>query len=331
MKSRDAIIELHGVSIGYRSRGELREVAQDINATLRSGELTAVLGANGVGKSTLIRTITGAQRALGGDINILGKPLRGYLAEDLARLISVVLTEKLELKNTTLFDLVGMGRAPYTGFWGSLEKSDIKIVEESLEMVNIWALRNRMVDTLSDGERQKAMIAKALAQQTPMIILDEPTAFLDFPSKVETMHLLHRLAKELGKTIMMSTHDLDLALQIADRVWIMNNGGELHVGVPEDLALNGTLSHFFQRKGVVFDREYGLFRIDYSTSRQATLQGEGYGYAMVRKALLRCGISVIDTPSQLTIRVDDKCFEVHIQGEESVRVSTIEELLNRIL
>ncbi|MFR9648958.1 MAG: ABC transporter ATP-binding protein [Rikenellaceae bacterium] len=329
MERRDAIIELKELTIGYRSKGDRREVAQNINATLRSGELTAVLGANGVGKSTLIRTITKAQRALSGEVNLQGRALREYSAQELAQIISVVLTEKLELKNTTLFDLVSMGRAPYTGFWGALEKGDIDIVEESLEKVNISHLRDRMVDTLSDGERQKAMIAKALAQQTEMIILDEPTAFLDFPSKVETMHLLHRLAKQLGKTIMMSTHDLDLALQIADRVWIMDSGG-VHVGVPEDLALDGTLSRFFQRKGVIFDMQQGLFRIDYQSNRKAQLIGEGDSYTMARKALMRCGVSVVESPAELVIKAFEGGFEVEFNGNRA-SAQTIEQMLELIL
>ncbi len=331
MGCRSAIIELHELSIGYHSRGDIRYVAQDINATLFSGELTAILGANGIGKSTLIRTITKAQGALSGDITLMGRSIKEFKAAELAQSVSVVLTEKIDIKSTHVFDLVGMGRAPYTGFWGRLEQRDIDIVEQSLELVNITHLRDRMVDTLSDGERQKVMIAKALAQQTPVIILDEPTAFLDFPSKVETMQLLHRLAKELNKTIMLSTHDLDLALQIADKLWIMDGSNRLHVGVPEDLALDGTLSHFFERRGVVFDCEKGLFRIDYQTNREASVRGSGYRYAMVCKALLRCGISVVEQSDELLIDVKDDIIEITPTHGALHRVKRVEELLEYIL
>lgn len=328
---RDAIIRLDNLSIGYRSRGgSVRYVAKDINATLFSGELTAILGANGIGKSTLIRTITKAQPALSGDVTMIDRPILDYTPRELAKQMSVVLTDKLDLKNTRVFDLVGMGRAPYTGFWGVLESSDIDIVQHSLEQVGIISLRDRMVDTLSDGERQKVMIAKALAQQTPVILLDEPTAFLDFPSKVETMQLLHRLAKELGKTILLSTHDLDLALQVADKIWIMDGSSRLHIGVPEDLALDGTLSHFFIRKGVVFDKGSGLFRIDYKTDRHAKVEGSGFRYAMVCKALLRCGISVDEDESDLLIRVLDHDIEVKLRGKEICSLESVEQMIDYI-
>ncbi len=335
MNNREAIIELDNLSIGYQPKrgSKVRYVASDIDATLYNGELTAILGANGIGKSTLIRTITKAQPALKGDIRLMNRSISGYTSSELATLMSVVLTDKLDLKNTRVVDLVGMGRAPYTGFWGALQPCDMDIVEQSLELVNISALRNRMVDTLSDGERQKVMIAKALAQQTPVILLDEPTAFLDFPSKVETMQLLHKLAKELNKTILLSTHDLDLALQVADKIWIMDGSSRLHIGVPEDLALDGSLMHFFERKGVIFDKSSGLFRIDYKMERQARVEGSGFRYSMVCKALLRCGVSVDGSDNNdIVIRVSDTNIEIQRDhSTECCTVDTIEELLEYIL
>lgn len=331
-KRKNSIIELRDLSIGYRSKGgALHYVAKDINAALYDGELTAIMGANGIGKSTLIRTITKSQSPLGGQVSIMGRDLESYTPKELATLVSVVLTEKPDLKSTRVFDLVGMGRAPYTGFWGDLRGEDIEIVEESLELINITNLRDRMVDTLSDGERQKVMIAKALAQQTPIILLDEPTAFLDFPSKVETMQLLHRLARELSKTILLSTHDLDLALQIADKICVMDGSSDLRMGVPEDLALDGTLNHFFERKGILFDRERGLFRIDYSVNRGARVEGSGYRYSMVCKALLRCGISVDEGADELIVRVTEDDFEVIVEGGQPQRFGRIEEMLDSIL
>lgn len=334
MNNREAIIQLQNLSIGYHSKrgANVRYVASDIDASLYNGELTTILGANGIGKSTLIRTITKSQPPLKGDVLLMNRSINSYTSGELATIVSVVLTDKLDLKNTKVFDLVGMGRAPYTGFWGALQPSDIEIVEQSLELVNISSLGNRMVDTLSDGERQKVMIAKALAQQTPVILLDEPTAFLDFPSKVETMQLLHKLAKELGKTILLSTHDLDLALQVADKIWIMDGTSKLHIGVPEDLALDGSLVHFFERKGVVFDKSSGLFRIDYKIERQARVEGSGFRYSMVCKALLRCGVSVDSSSDDVVIRVSETQIEVQQNNsQQCLKVETIEELLEQIL
>ena len=209
------------------------------------------------------------------------------------------LTEKTNLQNMTVAELVGMGRSPYTGFWGRLSAEDRRKVDDALELVGIVPLRDRMVQTLSDGERQKVMIAKALAQETPVIFLDEPTAFLDYPSKVEILHLLHRLSREMGKTIFLSTHDLELALQIADQLWLMARGRGVTVGTPEDLALDGVLDTFFRRKGVAFEKQTGLYRIESEYRSAVRLSGDPVACEMVRKALRRDAIRAdfdIETP-----------------------------------
>jgi len=174
----------------------------------------------------------------------MGKKLTDYTDKQLATVIGVVLTEKCSLRNMTVEELVGMGRSPYTGFWGNLSKEDKNTVNDTIELVRIEDLKYRMVHTLSDGERQKVMIAKALAQETPVIFLDEPTAFLDFPSKVEIMQLLHHLSRSTNKTIFLSTHDLELALQIADKIWLMDKANGVTIGTPEDLSIDGCLSNF---------------------------------------------------------------------------------------
>ena len=215
-------IQLKDLSIGYTEKGTGKKIiAQGINATLYGGQLTCLLGKNGAGKSTLLRTLSAFIPPLEGDVLIEGKPLNSYTNTDRARLIGVVLTERPELQHMTVHELAGMGRSPYTGFWGRLSKEDNALVDEALCMVGMDNMATRMVDTLSDGERQKVMIAKALSQQTPVIFLDEPTAFLDYPSKVDTMLLLRRLAHETGKIIFLSTHDVELALQTADTLGLM--------------------------------------------------------------------------------------------------------------
>ena len=249
-------ILLQNLSIGYHSKHQHRIVASQLNATLNRGELTCLLGRNGIGKSTLLRTLSAFQPALDGEI-VMTAPspvsLSSLSDKELSRLIGVVLTEKPDVHNMKVYELAGMGRSPYTGFWGTLTEEDHRLVDEAIRMVGIEALKDRMVHTLSDGERQKVMIAKALAQQTPVIYLDEPTAFLDFPSKVEMMQLLHRLAVEEDKTIFLSTHDVQLALQLADRLWLMDEEG-LHVGTPQELAASDTLTHFVERPGITFDK-----------------------------------------------------------------------------
>ena len=257
-----ASIELRQLSIGYLSKKNTKRVASDINASIRQGKLTCLLGANGVGKSTLLRTLSAFQPKLSGEILIEGQEIDQYTDKELSRLIGVVLTEKPDVKNMTVKELVSLGRSPYTGFWGTNTEDDLRIVDESLEQVGISNLSDRLVETLSDGERQKVMIAKALAQQTPVIFLDEPTAFLDFPSKVEVMLLLRHICIEAQKTVFLSTHDLELALQIADCIWLMDRSRGLSIGTPEELARDGVLGLFVERKGIHFDKTTLNIQID---------------------------------------------------------------------
>ena len=278
-------VVLKNLSIGYLQKGNEKTVAQGLNAAINSGELTCLLGCNGVGKSTLLRTLSAFQPALDGDIMLWNHgdrlldsglnhepvpmiPLTSYNEKQLSRMIGIVLTEKPDVRNMTTDELVGMGRSPYTGFWGTLTADDRQIVADAIRMVGIESLTGRMIHTLSDGERQKAMIAKALAQQTPVIYLDEPTAFLDYPSKVEMMQLLRRLAHDEQKTIFLSTHDVELALQLADCLWLMETDSHLSpltshlsVGTPRQLAENGALSRFIERDGIVFDRDSLTLRV----------------------------------------------------------------------
>lgn len=221
-------IELQHLSIGYYGRKETSvTVVPDIHATLYAGRLTSLIGVNGVGKSTLLRTLAAFQPALSGRMLLFdegketGMPLEKLSNAERARIVSVVLTGKPDVSNLTVEELVALGRSPYTDFWGTLTAKDRAIVNRSMSLVGIDGLKERMVQTLSDGEQQKMMIAKALAQDTPVIILDEPTAFLDYPSKVELFKLLARLARETNKIIFLSTHDLELALRLSDEIWAL--------------------------------------------------------------------------------------------------------------
>jgi len=249
-------IRLSNLSIGYRGKNGTRVVAAGINAAIRSGELTCLLGANGVGKSTLLRTLSAFQPKLDGDVLIEEREITTFSDKELSRMIGVVLTEKPDIRNMSVRELVALGRSPYTGFWGTLHDDDWQVVDEAVRAVRIEPLRDRMIHTLSDGERQKVMIAKALAQQTPVIYLDEPTAFLDFPSKVEMMQLLRQLAQMQQKTIFLSTHDFELALQVADTLWLMekdDSDTRLHIGTSQQLAQDGVLAHYVERPGITFD------------------------------------------------------------------------------
>ena len=246
-------IILDNLTIGYKSRHNRKVVTKKINAQLYSGCMTCLIGPNGVGKSTLMRTMAAFQKPLDGTIRLMQKPIVDYSNNELAKMVGVVLTEKPDTINMTVREMVGMGRLPYSGFWGTLNREDEEIVDDALQRVGIVDLQKRRVQTLSDGERQKVMIAKALAQQTPVIILDEPTAFLDYPSKVDILQLMLRLCREEDKTVLLSTHDLELALQIADNLWLMLDDGSFHIGTPRELADRGVLTSFIEREGIAFD------------------------------------------------------------------------------
>lgn len=212
-------ITTNRLTVGYRGH----RVVEDISLSLPCGRLVCLLGPNGAGKSTLLRTLCGFQPPIAGTVTISGSDITAMSAAEVARLVSVVLTDRPPTPSLTAAEMVGMGRAPYTGFWGRLSDDDRRLVSEAMQTVGVDSLATRRMGRLSDGERQKVMIAKALAQHTPVIVLDEPTAFLDYPSKVAVMKTLARLAHDEGKTILMSTHDLELAAQLGDELMEIEN------------------------------------------------------------------------------------------------------------
>lgn len=319
MRHNTETIRVVGLETGYRSGNKITVITRGISASLYSGELTCLLGPNGAGKSTLLKTLTAFLPPVKGDIFIENKPLSDYSDAELSKVIGVVLTEKLNLNNMSVEELVGLGRSPYTGFWGHMNDNDRRIVAEAISLVGIESLSGRMIQTLSDGERQKVMIAKALAQETPVIFLDEPTAFLDYPSKVEIMQLLQRLAREKNKTIFLSTHDLELALQIADKIWLLDKLHGVTIGTPEDLALDGEMSRYFHREGVVFDRESGLFKICHKMDKTVKLIGEGARFNMVKKALARQGIAADSNLSnEVIIEVEGDCYNINGRPVKSI-------------
>lgn len=215
------VISLSQLSVGYTLS---HPVISDINLELRSGQLACLIGENGIGKSTLLKTLTGFLPKLKGSLLLGNRDIESFSQRELARQVSIVLTQKPDVQNLTIEEIIGLGRSPYTGFFGRLRAEDRKVVDDAIATMGIEKLRGRMIQTLSDGERQKVMIAKALAQETSIILLDEPTAFLDFPSKAETFQSLQRMAHERDKLILLSTHDLELAVRFADSLLEVKSG-----------------------------------------------------------------------------------------------------------
>ncbi len=293
MAGEEKIISAEDLSIGYPVKGNIGKIVKkDICLNALKGELIALIGGNGVGKSTLLRTLTGFQPSITGNIFIKGLNLNHYREKELARIMSFVSTEIIRVSNLTVFDLVALGRYPHTSWSGRLTDEDHSKVDEAIRMVGLKGYENRPVNFISDGERQKTMIARTLAQDTDIILLDEPTAFLDLSNKYEIVHILHRLAYERGKTILFSTHDLSTAIAECDRIWLMLED-QVKEGSPEDLILNGSFSSLFNNKNLFFDMEKGDYRIIKETGRQAIVTGEGTPFNWTVKALERIGYEII--------------------------------------
>ena len=239
--------ELRDLTIGYRDGQHTAVEAHALNAAVEEGSLTCLVGRNGVGKSTLLRTMALFLPPLEGQVLFDGVDASTLSRHERAVKVGVVLTDRTDTDALTVREVVAMGRAPFTGFWGTLRTQDNEAVEEAMDVTGIAALADKRLSRISDGERQKVMTAKALAQQTPFILLDEPTAFLDYPSKTATLDMLRRLAHEHGKTIFLSTHDLDIAMPMADCVWLMDSDG---LTVNPSAEQMKTLNYTFLRREI---------------------------------------------------------------------------------
>ena len=240
---------LKDLVIGYNTRAGQRRVTAPLSVKLPEGRLICLVGRNGVGKSTLLRSLSGLQPPLSGDVLLGGSSIASYSHKALARLVSVVTTRDVPVPSMTSWEVVALGRSPYTQFWGQLSPADKEIVDRSIDITGISPLASRRVGSLSDGERQKVMIAKAIAQETPVILLDEPTAFLDYPSKVSTLSLLSRLAREMGRTILVSTHDVEHALRLSDEVLLLQKEGLYKVLRRDALVLDHSADGLGQQVG----------------------------------------------------------------------------------
>lgn len=258
--SENIILRSTDLSIGYVQKSETKIIGENINFEISRGELTAVIGINGAGKSTLLRTISGIQPHLKGQVSINDTKLTSFSNADLAREISLVLTEQPVSKNLEVFELIALGRQPYTNWIGRLDKKDIKQVFKAMALVDIEDLKNRKCYELSDGQFQKVLIARALAQDTSLIILDEPTTHLDLYHKAYVLKLLQKLSKETGKAIIFASHEINLALQLCDKLVILKDKKALF-GTPAELIGTGALSDLFPKNLIQFDKNSSSFKI----------------------------------------------------------------------
>ena len=292
-KPPQPVLRARNLTIGYDTGRRGRTVvASGLALGLQKGEVVCLIGPNGAGKSTLIRSITGLQGPLSGEVFLGEKKLSTCASKEIARKVSIVTTERVNLGMFTGYSLAALGRYPYTGWRGVLSEEDRDAVRRAIRNVGAESLACRSVNEMSDGERQKVMIARALAQETDIMVLDEPTAFLDLPRRVEVMSLLHRLSRDTDTSVLISTHDLDLALRTADRLWLISQEGKLTSGAPEDCILSGAFERTFASDSVSFDKRHGSFHINMRKDIAVSLRGSGLYAYWTHRALEREGFQV---------------------------------------
>jgi iron complex transport system ATP-binding protein len=296
-----SVLTLDSVTTGYRLRRGVHVVSSRVSGTLRAGEFTVLLGPNGAGKSTLLRTLCGLHAPLEGRVLLDGEDLASLSARRRAQRLGVVLTEQVKVWGLTAQALVALGRHPHTGWSGRLDATDHEAVSRALQDAGAADLALRPLSELSDGERQRVMVARALAQEPRALVLDEVTAFLDLPRRVDIMLMLRRLVHDQDRALLLSTHDLDLAIRTADRIWLIGRDGAFDVGSPEDLVLSGSIQRVFSREGVDFDSETGAFVLSTPRHMEVRLRGEGLLRTWTRRALERIGCSVVDTARAATV------------------------------
>jgi len=288
------VLRAKGLSIGW-SRGRVRSIlASGISLELLPGEFASLIGPNGAGKSTLLRSLAGFQRPLSGEVELCGDPVTAIPVEERARRAACVFTGRIDSGWFTVFDIVAFGRYPFTDARNRLSGRDHAAVADAIESVGLEDLSARRFSELSDGERQKALIARAIAQDCPLLVLDEPTAFLDALARIEIFHLVLRLAREGGKAVVLSTHDLDLALRYADRLWLLDRDHRFEAGVPEALAMSGGIARAFDGPQLRFDSGSGTFRAtEAAQSLRVSVEGEDPEAAWTERLVARLGFELV--------------------------------------
>lgn len=325
------VIEICQLTTGYRSsRGE-HIVSRDIELQTRTGELIMLMGPNGSGKSTLMQTIAGLIKPISGEVRIAGLPVQQIKDKERAKLMSLVLTDRIEHTSLTVWDIVTTGRYPYLGQRGKLHPNDIAILQRSLETCRLADMAHRCFSKLSDGEKQRVMIARALSQETPLMLLDEPTAHLDLPSRLEVLTMLRQLARDLNKSILVSTHELDLAIQWADGIWLFDKAGGISSGAPEELVLSGDIERVFSNERLHFDTMSGEFRLMTDSQQAIQLSAEGLRHTWAERALQRMGYAtdLERTDATPLVEAHSQGWLLHYNGQELLAPNISE--LQRVL
>lgn len=327
MMTEETFLLTRHLEIGYSGKDVINRLFSDLNLSLRGGEMVCLMGPNGAGKSTLLRTLAGLQKQLSGEISVLP----GGDSQRSERQIAVVLTDPVRAANLTVEDVVAFGRYPYVGWNIRLTAEDMRIIHSCIEQVRVQPLLRRKLYELSDGQLQMVMIARALAQETPIILLDEPTAHLDLNNRVEIMNLLRELARSTQKAILLATHELDLALQTADHIWLTGREKNILEGFPEDLVLNGAFDEIFQFKG--FDLKTGKVLHHPFRNIEVALTGQGPAYLWTKNALERNGYSVtgLNPEVSITLLQDSPTLKwILKKSGRVIELSSIEKLMKSL-
>jgi iron complex transport system ATP-binding protein len=323
------ILETKGLGIGYRTRRSLDMLHDRLDLSLHRGDLVCLIGPNGSGKSTLVRTLGGLQPALRGKVFIDGKDIGMLKDSERSKKLSMVLTDKTAVDNITLSEIVSLGRYADTNWLGKMNDEDIRIVRSALQLVGLYELRDRYYGTLSDGEKQRAFIAKALASKAPLMLLDEPTAHLDIPNRVEIMLLLRKLTRKNHQSVLVSTHDLELALQLADEIWLLDRETSILCTTPEEAMKSGVLNNAFGSESVEFHPEFERFVIKSKPNARLFVSGEGMNYKMTIHALERIGFAVGEDEKDMNIHVEEQHWEVRY-GKASSRFENLGDLIRHL-
>ncbi len=324
--AQSPILTTHNLTVGYRKGKQSTAILSGLNLSVATGTVVALLGRNGAGKSTLLRAITGAEKPIDGRVVIGGRDTATMSSREMSRKVGLVSTERIAAGGLTVIELVELGRQPHTGFTGRLAASDREAVAKAIASVGMEHMADRYMAELSDGERQKVMIARAIAQETPLIVLDEPTAFLDVASRIRTMQMLHTLARTQGKAVLLSSHDVQQSLLLADALWVITDDGQLVSGTTEEVVMSGAMSRTFADASIEFSAAMCDYEAMLPTTHTVTLDcPDPMLRRCIANALMRNGIAI--SPDS-TVKVKAlSLYQFEVNGRKA---GSIAELVSNI-
>lgn len=299
-----SILVCDNLTCGYSGKNGIKHLIKSFSTTVSKGELISLIGVNGAGKSTLLKTLLGLLPALNGKIEINDKNIEEYSPYERAKLIGAALSGHIEEQYISISELVALGRYPYTNMFGRLSPKDLKLVDKYLKLVQLSDKNQRQFYSLSDGEKQKAIIAKILAQETPLILLDEPTAHLDIPNRIHIFHLLKELSVHQQKAILITTHNLELAMELSDKIWLIDNEGVVHEETPEDLSYSGIMGDVFSSDKIIFDKRLMQFTLSKTYKSFALIKGDKEALPLLKNLLSRNTIGITNDKVLSDFEVD---------------------------